>query len=515
MIFMERHGEWDLKRLVKDKRQLDYKINELRANLDRFQVFKARLNDQIKIETFKAILGNLEKITELERLISRYGLLRYSEDTQSVENSELKTLVTRLSSEVSNKTEFFYDWWKKGIDPKNAVRLINGSGNLSYYLSHMRKMSKYYLSEPEEKIINTMSSTGISALVKLYATLTNGFEYRFKLNGKMKSMTKEEVLAIIRNSADPGTRRSAYTALLSKYHENSRILGDIYQNCALNWGDTCVGLRKYKSPISAKNIRNGLDDEVVDALLKSCRSNIGIFREFFKIKAKEIGMKKLKRYDIYAPIKAISDNKDYSYVHASKLVLDSWKKLSPRLSSHAEKVIRNGYVDYGIRKGKKSGAFCAGIIPSLSPYVSLSYNGNTESLLTLAHEIGHAVHYSAASNNSILAVRATLPLAESASAFSELLVFKDIIHGSSKVSARSMLFKKFDDYYATIMRQAYLTMFEIDAHQKIAAGATVAELNDLYYDNLKEQFGDSVNISKDFEIEWMSVPHIYNDPFYC
>ena len=508
-------GEWDLKRLVKDKRQLADKIKMLEGDLDAFGRFRKGLNNRIKAEAFNKILRALERIDETESLLSGYGSLRYAEDTQSEENSALKTMVTRLGSDVSNKTEFFYDWWMKGVDSRNAKRLAKGSGNLSYYLSYTRKLAKHSLSEPEERVLSTMSSTGISAWVKLYTTITNGFEYRLKLDGRVRSITREGIATIVRTSEKPETRRAAYDVLLSKYHENSKVLCEIYRNRVLNWKDTCIGLRKYGSPISARNMGNALDDKIVDALLRSCRSNAGIFREFFRIKAKETGVKKLRRYDIYAPIKARTKGRRYPYGYATKLVLDSWRALSPRLSSYAERVVRGNCIDYGTRKGKESGAFNARVTPSIPPYVQLSYNNDLQSLSTLAHELGHSIHYSAASGNSILTARAALPLAESASTFSEELVSDSIMAGLDRDSLRSMLFRKFEDYYGTIARQAFLTLFEIGAHKKIAEGAADAELNSVYYNNQKEQFGDSVDVSRNFDIEWTSIPHIYRMPFYC
>ena len=225
-------------------------------------------------------------------------------------------------------------------------------------------------------------------------------------------------------------------------------------------------------------------------------------------------MKKLRRYDLYAPIKA-EKNKKYPYDYASKLILSSWKKFNPLLHSYARNILYKNNIDYGLRKNKKSGAFCAGVIPSMTPYISLSYKNNAESLLTLAHEVGHAIHYSAASKNSILSIHAALPISETASTFSEALVLENLLEENNDENTKDLIFSQIEEYYATIMRQAYITLFEIDAHKKISLDATIPDLNRLYYANLKEQFDNSLSISKDFEVEWMTIPHIYNAPFYC
>ena len=511
---MRSEGEWDLKKLISNKKQFYDYVNKLKMELGTFQKFKKKLDNNIPSYEFIIIIHALENINETDRLIFQYGSLKYAEDTQSPENLSIKTFVTRIHAEVLNKTEFFYNWWKTGIDSKKAKSLTEHAGNLSYYLEYMRELSKYYLSVPEEQLINTLSFTGVSALIKLYTTITNKFEYSLELKGKIRSATKEKIQTIIRTSPDANTRKIAYSSFLSAYNKNSLILGDIYQNIVLNYKDICINLRDYKSPISVKTTRDGIGDEIINTMLSSCKSNVYVFRKFFKMKAKELHIKKLKRYDLYAPIK-IKENKKYPYAYASKLILSSWKKFSPLLYSYARNVLYKNNIDYGLRKNKESGAFCAGVIPSMQPYISLSYKNNAESLLTLAHEVGHAIHYSAASKNSILAIHAAMPISETASTFSEALVLENLLKENNNKNTKDLIFNQIEEYYATIMRQAYITLFEIDAHEKISLDTTILDLNKLYYANLKEQFGNSLSISKNFEVEWMSIPHIYNTPFYC
>ena len=133
----------------------------------------------------------------------------------------------------------------------------------------------------------------------------------------------------------------------------------------------------------------------------------------------------------------------------------------------------------------------------------------------MAHELGHAVHSQAAQNRSILVQDAPLPLAETASTFSELLLYDNLSDKISDDEKKIMLSEKIDDLYATILRQSFFTIFEIDAHKQIGNGTTVDEISGTYMKNLQEQFGSSVSISEDFGIEWSCIPHFYHTPFYC
>jgi oligoendopeptidase F len=173
------------------------------------------------------------------------------------------------------------------------------------------------------------------------------------------------------------------------------------------------------------------------------------------------------------------------------------------------------HVDSSIRKGKRDGAFCSTLTPKITPFVLINFTGKTRDVFTLAHEIGHAVHSLAAQDRSILVQDAPLPLAETASTFSELLLYDNISSEITDNEKKIMLSEKIDDLYATIMRQSYFTIFEKDAHEIIGNGTTIDEISKIYLKNLKEQFGSSVDLSEDFAIEWSCIPHFYHTPFYC
>ena len=375
-------------------------------------------------------------------------------------------------------------------------------------------MAKYSLSEPEEKIINTLDVTGISALVKLYDKITNVFEYVVNINGKKKKLTREELTSLVRSSKSK-IREIAYKTLLDKYFTNKGVLGEIYQNIVLNWKDEGIEIRGFSSPISIRNIGNDVDDKTIESLLDVCKKNAFVFQKFFVQKAKLLEMKKLRRYDLYAPITAKLKEKNYSYDKSVRLVLESLKIFSPKLSDFAKDVFIKNHIDSEIRHGKRDGAFCSTISPKIAPYVLVNFTGKTRDVFTLAHELGHAVHSKAASDKSILVLEAPLPLAETASTFSELLLYDNLSNMVEDKEKKLMLAEKIDDFYATILRQAFFTLFETKIHNQISDGTTVDEISKTYLCNLKEQFGSSINLSDDFALEWSCIPHFYHTPFYC
>ena len=509
-------SRWDLSELAKDPTSPAFQrqIQDLEQQTIQFEKIKSKLCSNISSKQFMDILHKVEKISKDMNKIGGYASLWYSSDTQSDQATSLMTQISKLGSEISNKILFFDLWWKTQIDAKNAKRLLKDAGELEGYLSHKRLFAKYALSEPEERLINTLDVTGASALVKLYDKITNSFEYKIKIGAKSKIMTREELTNYVR-STNPKIRKKAYETLLKKYSANKGVTGEIYQNIVLNWKDEGIDIRGYESPISMRNIGNDVDDKTIESLLGVCKKNSPAFQRFFALKAKMLNMKKLQRYDLYAPAAANIREKNYSYDKSVKTVLASLGKFSITLEESARKVFDENHIDSEIRRGKRDGAFCSTIAPKITPFVLVNFTGKSRDVFTLAHELGHAVHSQAAQNRSILVQEAPLPLAETASTFSELLLYDNLSDSISDDEKKIMLSEKIDDLYATILRQSFFTIFEVDAHKQIGEGTTVDGISQIYLKNLKMQFGDSVNVSEDFAVEWSCIPHFYHTPFYC
>ena len=508
--------EWKLDELAEDPHGPKFaaQVRKVERLSRKFEKNKSRLDPSISSEAFMKMMSAKAEIVEKTHIITGFASLEYAADTQSDEATSLVTRMRKVGSDISNRMLFFDLWWKQDVDDKNARRLIQGAGELEYHLRHKRLVARYSLSEPEERIINTLDVTGIEALVKLYDKITNAFTYKVKVGGRTKTMTREHLTNLVK-SPDAKTREAAYKSLLAKYADNVGVLGEIYQNVVHNWRNEAIEIRGYESSISVMNTSNGVDDRTVKSLLDSCRSNKAAFQRFFSQKARLIEMDKLSRYDLYAPIRDIVQ-KDYSYDMAVRMVLDSLHRFSPKIAGFARGIFEQDHVDSRVRPGKRDGAFCSTISPGIAPYVLVNYTGKLRDVFTLAHELGHAVHSQAAAGHSILVQEAPLPLAETASTFSELLLYDNISEKMEADEKIGILAAKIDDLYATIMRQAFFTLFEIDAHRNIAENlTTVQDISETYVANLRTQFGRTVSVSDDFAVEWSCIPHFYHSPFYC
>jgi oligoendopeptidase F len=515
---------WNLSQLIENHKgkELQNLIKSIEQAAKRIESERGMLKGDISSSQFLKLMDLIEGINEQISIAVGYAHLNYASDTSSNEAAALLTQMEMHSADISNRLLFFDIWFKKQLDDVNANRLIN-SAPIVYreHLKHSRLLSKFTLSEPEEKIVSTLEVSGSGALTKIYDRLTSSLEFVVQLKkGKRviekKFNNKEKMLSMIR-STKKAERVAAYKSLLKEYKKNSGVLGEIYFNKVIQWHDEFIKLRGFKTPISVRNTYNNLDDSTVESLLQVCRSNAKVFQRYFKEKSAMMGFKKLHRYHLYAPLTLSGrDRERFSYQNAVRTVIDTFFDFDPRFGKFATKVFSERHVDSEIRKAKQGGAFCYTVTPKLTPYILLNFDGRIRDVSTMAHELGHAIHSMSASDKPISVAHAPLPLAETASVFAEILLNDRLSIKLTREQRAILLASQIDDLYATIMRQAYFTLFEIEAHKSITEkNANINEVSDMYVQNLEEQFGDSVTISDDFRWEWLYIPHLYHTPFYC
>ena len=494
-----------------DSPELEAAFPKLEALVAEFEKVRPDLTSEISAERFMEIIKLDEEATKLAYKLNAFANLSFAQNTQDQAAQSLMARVDQFMAELSNRTLFFGLWWKDLPDAA-VERLMASAGDIRYYLEEMRHFKPHTLSEAEEKIVNIKNVTGSSALGNLYDSITNRYVFKMTIDGEEREITRGELMVYARHH-DPALRAAAYQEQYRVYGNDGPILGQIYQTLVRDWRNEQLALRKFASPMSARNLANDIPDAVVNTLLDVTQRNASIFQRFFRLKARLLGIEKLRRYDIYAPV-AKSDKK-YAFDEAVHVVLDSFYQFAPRVSELARRVFAENHIDSEVRKGKRGGAFCAGTVPELTPWVLLNYQGRADDVATMAHELGHAIHAMLASQHTIYTYHSSLPLAETASTFGEMMLIDRLMAEESDESVRrDLLFKQIDDSYATILRQAFFALFERQAHEMTAQGASVDELSAAYMENLKTQFGDSVELSDEFKWEWVSIPHIYQVPFY-
>lgn len=508
---------WDLSELLPadDSETVARHSASLERAATAFEAHRQELSPELAPERLLEILRAYEAVVQDAWVLSGYASLAFSADTQDRRVLSLHSQVEEFLTGIFNRILYFTLWWRN-LASEPAARLLpsrESHPDERHFLEELRRFSPYTLEERREQLVNLKNANGIDALLTLYSMLTNRLEFTLEVDGEPQILTRDGMMRFA-YSPDADVRAAVYQELYRVYEQESSVLGQIYVHRVRDWRAENVELRGVPSPIAVRHLSNDVPDEAVEALLGVCRENRGIFQRYFKLKAGWLGMERLRRYDIYAPI--TSSDREIPYEDAVALVLDTFRGFHPRLAELAERVFAAGHIDSEVRKGKRGGAMCTTILPSLTPWVMVNYTGRLRDVATLAHELGHAVHSMIAADHTLLTQQSSLPLAETASVFGEMLVTERVLAGESDpLARRELLVKAVDDIYATVLRQSYFVLFERDAHAAIAAGSSLEDLEALYLENLAEQFGDSVEVPPELRLEWLTIPHIYHSPFYC
>jgi oligoendopeptidase F len=491
--------------------ELESAFDTIEEQVTSFEGLRANLTPDMPVDRFLDVLRASEQTARIANKLYSFAGLAFAADTQDQTALSTQARVRQFLADMENRTLFFSLWWKD-LDDENANRLMEASSDNRYFLEEMRHFKPHTLSEPEEKVINLKNVTGSQALVTLYDSITNRYVFKLEVEGETKELTRGQLMAYVQGP-DPDLRAAAYQELYRVYSGDSSILGQMYQTRARDWRNENLSLRKFSSPLAVRNLSNDIPDKAVDILLAVARKNAGIFQRYFKMKARVLGMDTLRRYDIYAPVAGAE--KTFEFASAAQMVLDSFSEFQPEVGEMARRVFDENHLDSEVRKGKRDGAFCWSVLPEMTPWVLLNYQSRARDVATMAHELGHAIHTMLASHHSTFTFHSSLPLAETASTFGEMMLTDRLLaEESDEEVRRDILFKQVDDAYATIMRQSYFALFEKQAHEMVVNNASIDEISAAYFENLKEQFGDSLELSEEFKWEWVSIPHIYHTPFY-
>ncbi|HCU99498.1 MAG TPA: oligoendopeptidase F [Chloroflexi bacterium] len=508
--------KWDLSDIIKspEGEPLKELLTSLENSIKEIEAIRPKLNNKCNAQTFNFALEHLQNLSIAANRLGSYAGLWFSENTQNQSALSFQAKIEQIITEANNRALFLMLWWKHLPDKHASLLIHDAPETLQYYLEYQRKESPHVLEEQNEQIVNIKNINGTNALTTIYAMITNKYTFDLSIGQTKKTkLTRDALMNYVR---DPNAkaRKMAYQELYRVYENDGIVLSQIYKNLVQDWYEEYVKLRKHPTPISVRNLSNDIPNEVTKTLLSVCRENTHIFQRWFKIKARILSLKQLNRYDIYAPIN--SSITKYPYAESVELVLNTFEEFSPKIAAAARQIFKENHIDSENRNGKRGGAFCASIIPSITPYVLINYGGSIRDVATLAHELGHAVHSMISNNHSVLTYHSTLPLAETASTFSEMLLIDKLLESTTDNNVKQdIIANSLDDNYATIMRQAYFTIFEQKAHEMIENHSDTDDLNEAYLKNLEEQFGDSVKVNSEFKWEWISIPHIYYTPFYC
>jgi oligoendopeptidase F len=274
-------------------------------------------------------------------------------------------------------------------------------------------------------------------------------------------------------------------------------------------------LRSYPHWLAARNLANEASDESVQALIEAVRGRYEIARRWYRLKARLLGVERLADYDRMASV--TSDEVSFPFSQAREIVLDCYSSFSPELGDVARAFFEQQRIDAPVRPAKRGGAFCASAVPSVEPYVLLNYTSRRRDVLTLAHELGHGVHFSLAARQGIFHQSTPLTLAETASVFGETIVFDRLLREDSSPASRlALLAENLEDTIATVFRQVAMNRFEDLVHtaRRGEGELSVERFGELWSESQEELLGDSVELTDGYRSWWSYIPHFIGSPGY-
>lgn len=273
--------------------------------------------------------------------------------------------------------------------------------------------------------------------------------------------------------------------------------------------------RKFAAPAQSRHLANEVDADAVEALEQAVvESYPATSHRYYALKAKVMGRKALDYWDRNAPLDT-ARARTYGWDEARSLVLESFSALAPRFADTAQTFFSQPWIDARPRPGKQSGAYSHPVNAEKHPYVFMNYMGERRDVLTLAHELGHAVHQTLCAPLGTLLADTPLTLAETASIFGEGLVFERLLADASKSERMGLLAGKIEDGLNTVVRQIAFHRFESRFHAVRREGELAPDqIGGLWLEIMAESLGPAVRLNKGYEHYWAYVSHFVHAPFY-
>ena len=507
---------WDLKDLYNgiDDEQLAADRKSLKKEIDEFNSeYKGKVKG-LNSKKFYTALKEYEDISEKLEKIGSFAYLLYAQNVNDEKNVLFYQQINEELTNISTKLIFFTLEINKLSEADLNEKLKNNRPLIRqyyYYLQNLRAFRPHQLSEELETLLSEKSITSRDAWVRLFDETLNGMVFKFK----GKQLNEPQILNIINRSTDSAEREEAGKVFGRTLGEHIKTFAFITNTLAK---DKAISdkWRKFKTPISARNLSNMIDDEVVDNLYNSVRENYSnISHRYYKLKAKMLGKEFLSDSDRNAPL-PFDNPKIYSWKETVKIVLDAYYKFSPKMYEVGQLFFENNWIDVPTRQGKMSGAFAHPTVPSAHPYLLLNFQGTENDVKTLAHELGHGVHQYLAKNNGYFNSDTPLTVAETASVFDEQLVFRYMLENETNNKNKiTILSHKIEDMINTVVRQIAFLEFEKRVHDERQKGElTVDQLNNIWLDVQQESLGDVFKFPEEYKYYWAYITHFIHSPFY-
>ncbi|WP_442604491.1 oligoendopeptidase F [Paenibacillus sp. KN14-4R] len=502
--------QWKLEDIFPDQKAWDQEYSEVKTKLANVPALQGTLNNAASINQAFELDNELSLHTE--RLVV-YANMKHHEDTAEPTFQALMDKSSKLSVDVGEALSFISPEILSLSDEKLQELVKDPTlQKFKRILQELIRQKPHVLSKAEESLL-AMARNMSGAPSTIYSMLNNA-DMKFP---KIKNEKGEEVELThgsyiqFLESRNAQVRADAFHAVYSTYAKQKNTIGaTLSANISKNIFYSKA--RKYPSALEATLFGDNIKPEVYTNLIDTIHESLPILQKYLGLRKKLLKVDELHMYDLFTPLVEQFDM-HITYEDAKKTVKESLKPLGEKYQEILQDGFDNRWIDIYENQNKRNGAYSWGSYGT-HPYVLLNHKENLNSMFTLAHEMGHAIHsYLSDANNDYHEAQYTIFLAEVASTLNEALLMDYLLKKTTDPKEKLYLLTYYaDQFRTTVFRQTMFAEFEKITHEKAEQGESLTpqEFSKIYYDLNVLYYGKGMVVDKDIEMEWARIPHFYN-----
>lgn len=502
--------KWNVKDLFKSDEECLNELKKVSKDIDKLKEYEGKV-----LSSSSSLLKLLEFDINISRRIERlyiYAHINNDADTLDTNYQELFGKVYNVYVKYSEASSYIVPELLE-MDYSVIEKYINEEEKLKEYerlLKDIYKEKEHILSKEVEGVLSSLSNV-FSSPEDIYSSLTDS-DFKFddiEVDGKKKELTESNFSVYLKDK-DRKVRKQAFESIYKTYKEYkttiaASIKGEINKNVVIS------KLRKFNSSLEATLFSQEIDKSVYLNLIDTVHNNLDSIYRYWDLKKKVLNLDELHIYDTYTELES-KKSKKYSFESAKDLILKIVEPLGSTYKNDLTRAFTDKWIDSINNKGKRGGAYCTACY-DVHPYVLMSYESTLNDVSTLAHELGHAMHYYyACKNQKYQDYEYSIFVAEVASQVNEILLSRYLLDNSnSKEEKLKIIDELLQKYKSTIYRQTMFAEFELFMHEYTEKGniLTSDALCNKYYELNKLYFGDNVVVDEDIKYEWERIPHFY------
>lgn len=506
---------WNLADILPSEAAWEKLFHETEQELSGYKEFEGHLADSAKM-LFSCLKFDEDVSLKIETLFV-YGKQKSDEDTGNARYQEFAAKARALSYQAAGLSAFLVP---EIIEiPEETLREFqkNEEGLKRYERTFeiiLKKKAHTLSASMEALLAKSMEATsGSSDIFNMFNNADVKFPEILNENNEPVRITHGNYIALMEKQ-NREVRKSAFEALYSVYKQFGNTLAATFAS-NVKRAAFYASARNYPSARAHSLSENEIPEEVYDHLIEAVHEGISYLHEYVSIRKEALGAEDLHMYDLYVPMVSAKEKK-ITFEEAKAMVLEGLKPLGEEYLSLLREGFENRWIDVYENEGKRSGAYSWGVY-GIHPYVLLNFNGTLDSVFTLAHEMGHALHsWFSDKNQSYVDAGYKIFVAEVASTCNEALLIRHLLNTTQDRNERAYLINHFmDSFRGTLYRQAMFAEFEAETHRMVKEGQILtSELLCQTYHRLNEfYFGPDMVVDPEIDYEWSRIPHFYT-PFY-